>query len=79
MLEPLANESRILKYSVLGIFAAVLVRACSGCHQSAPIVPPYPDADATCVVDQRITVSRLIRTEDGSALVIVCEDDAGAE
>ena len=51
-------------------FAAFL----AACRSSAPIAPPYPDADAACVVDRRITEARLIRTADGSALTIACPD-----
>jgi hypothetical protein len=49
------------------------------CHSSpTPIVPIYPDADAACVVDQRITDQRLIRSADGTPLSIPCVE-AGVE
>ena len=47
--------------------------ALAGCPSTPAPVAPLPDADAACVVDQRITDARLIRTADGSPLAIPCE------
>jgi hypothetical protein len=50
--------------------------ACSACTPPAPSPPFAPEAgDASpCAVDEAITAARLIRTADGSALVIHCPD-----
>jgi hypothetical protein len=48
------------------------------CHSSAPVAPPYPEADSACVIDERITEGRLIRTADGAPLALPPCPDGGS-
>jgi hypothetical protein len=58
---------------------AALILACASCHVSPSPVVPAPDASdaSTCAVDQRITKARLIRTIDGTPLVLPACLDSG--
>ena len=65
-----------------GLFAlgvGIIGRVALGCNQLAGPVAPDAPYDGGCALDQAISSARLIRTADGSALVIPCPDagDAG--
>lgn len=67
-----------MRLLVLAVFWIPIVGGAvlTACPSTPAPVTPLPDADAACVVDERIDQARLIRTADGSPLVIHCQDGA---
>ena len=56
----------------------IIGRVALGCNQLAGPVAPDAPYDGGCALDQAISSARLIRTADGSALVIPCPDAGDA-
>ena len=65
-----------------GGLVAMVVAAClampvalifAACHPRSAPVTPEAATDSGCVVDERISEGRIIRTADGAALVVRCE------